>query len=201
MVMSEDHVGTYWLMTSPVAPHAHVLRFNMWNHHESRLAKVMWSGWLATIIENEDAGEAVRNPQVQIFHVRSGQFIPDKGTFPDLGFQEGDVFVLLPEGSPPFRDYLEATYRQLPGSLPVDLMAGDAKPLREVLQMIEERQQRSEISIVAGGNVTIGTLLNRIERSQIGIGQSSVQDDLKKAILELREGIARLTEFGKADKR
>lgn len=183
-------------MTSPVAPHAQVLRFNMWTHHESRKAKAMWSAWLAANTGNGDLGEAFRNPEAQIFHVRSGQYVPDEGTFPELGFQEGDVFVLLPDGSTPLHEYLEATHSQLPGSFPVDLPIGEeSQPLQKVLQMVEKRRPGSGIHIDSGGGpVHIGVLAESIKNSRIAIGQGSDEDELKKAVLELTNVIARLAE-------
>lgn len=59
--------------------------------------------------------------------------------------------------------------------------------------MIEKKQQGSGIHITAK-KVNIGTLLNNINRSRISIGQSGAEDDLKKAVLELTEAIARLAE-------
>lgn len=202
-VVSEQHLGAYWLMTSPVSSHAQVIRFNMWTHHESKLAKVIWSAWLAANTENGDPGEAIRNPQAQIFHVRSGQFIPDEGTFPHLGFQEGDVFVLLPDGSTPLREFLEAIHNQLPDSFPIDLPVSDeAQPLRKVLQMVDKRQHKSGIQINAGRDVNLsGVLAESIDHSRISIGQSGDGDDLKKAVLELTEAVARLAVTGELTER
>jgi hypothetical protein len=73
-------------------------------------------------------------------------------------------------------------------------MGGEAQSLREVLQMTEKRQQHSGIVIRSKGLVNIGVLAKMINRSHIPIGQSRAEDNLKKAVLGLTDGIACLRE-------